>query len=101
MRLHNTIAWTNNQGQRFTFTSTNGIDYTVPNSLHGVFRRIVDAQSQTTGYRFNSKDGMQHYFDVTGKLTSIKDIHDNALVLTYDGNGRVSTVKSAPMEAIQ
>ena len=56
--------------------------------------------SVTGGYELTSNDQVRYRFDSGGRLTSVKDRHDQGLDYAYDGSGRLQTVTDAAAREI-
>jgi len=83
------IVWQSSEGFPFTFLPDGQGGFIVPDSLRGTF--TADAG----GFRFRRRDGMQHEFDVSGRLTAVRDRNGNSIMLGYDGDGKLATVTDA------
>ena len=81
------------QGKIFLFADTGGT----------YLAQIGDSSTlvkNVSGFIWTQKTGKQYLFNLTGKLTQIKDRNANALTLTYDASNRLEKITDTANRAI-
>jgi YD repeat-containing protein len=82
-----TVHWGDGRRDVFTF---DGVGWAAHGSLEG--RKIT---SVAGGYILRNKHSIEHRFDNSGRLTSIRDRNGNSVLFTYDGFGRLIQIQDA------
>ncbi|MBI3462562.1 MAG: RHS repeat protein, partial [Planctomycetes bacterium] len=81
------VTVTEGDGRKHLFTKNPDGSYTRP---AGVFETLV--KNPDASFRLTRKDQVKWNFGSAGKLTSIVELNNNSISLSYDGSGRVSSL---------
>lgn len=82
-----TVTITEGDGRQHVFTRNEDYSYTHP---PGVFETLVKNGDGT--FRLTRHDQVQWNFSTAGRLTSIVDLNNNSISLSYDGAGKLTSL---------
>jgi RHS repeat-associated protein len=77
------LTYMKGNGTRHNYTKTPDSSYNNPSGVYASITKIA------SGYTLTEKHGIEHFFDTSGKLTSIVDRNGNTIAFAYTGNNLV------------
>ncbi len=84
-----TVLFRAPDGQQMQFVRS-GSSFVAPAGVTATLKQ------DSTGYTLSTRGETEYRFDLQGHLTRLKDEHENAVALTYDGNGHLATASNGP-----
>jgi RHS repeat-associated protein len=81
------VLWTDSQGDQYTFTPNGSGGYVAPAGLFGTLT------SGSGGFVYADKYGNVRSFNSAGRLAEIEDANGNSLIISYDSEGNLASVK--------